>query len=1512
MKTSKISIIFCLCFAFIIGNAQNCLEYEEFEGGPCNCWPNGWDGITGAEEICEIVDFDGVPPCSSNVEGESPSGGNVVGLHVFPGITEGITQTWTGLTPSSEYIFVIWWLSVEWQCGGTTTSCCADLSIIVDGEEFVYDAVDDWTLVELCIEAMSTSIDITVQGIANNTSGYIILDDADCADAEQECCGLFLELPDDDTVCPNTPIEIIGSYTGANGPVNFEWTSEPADGINYLDDTNIENPIFEYLTSDNNFPGATYTFTLTGEDDICDSHKEIEIEVLAYSNLSFEFETMPICSETEEFILPSSSLEGIQGSWDVNSFFPVDHPGELLSFFFTPDEGELECPNTSEHFVEVQEYIVPTFDFPLEYCRAAQDIIELPETSLEGIEGFWNYSEIEVSLFTDGLIDLIFSPFEGFCTEMPFIEIEIYSGEEVEFDLPLEYCSENNTISFPTVSLNGTAGFWSYDEIDLSSNTGVQTNIFTADFNGFDCYTEYEYVFEIIDEIIPNFNLETLLCSTDDPLYLDNTSIEGYQGSWSTPIINPSKTDGSIGSTWSPSSGQSACLIETHYTFNIAEAIVPEFDIPLFLCESDDTFTFPLVSNNDIDGTWTSLFVDPSSTNNSSFVSTFIPNENFCAEEFTVNIEIFESLNPEFNLPTEICKLDPPFLLPTNSINGLSGVWNVNEIDPAIAVGASLSATFTPDNECQNTYEYVVSIINPITPNFNIPNYFCEHSEDYMLPPISLDNISGNWDPETINIDDNLGSNVQIEFTPEDSGCFEKVSFEIFINKDEDLNFEIIDPSNCQNPDGEIEISGDTNDLEYSIDNESNWQSSPIFSNLAAGSYTIIVRPILYPLCISEFQVSLNSIDAPLLENIMVNNIDNCEINNGSILIIAEGENLEYSIDDGLTWQNDPLFSDLNNGIYQIGIREIGSFDCTIEGMVEVQAFPETIIDFISATNVTDCESSDGSIFISGSGQNLEYSIDAGLTWTSNNIFNNLPFGEYEIQVRSSEAENCFAEEMVTLEAPESVTLIHVDPIHTNDCEPAIGNISIEAIGSNLEYSIDNGNNWQTEPSFSNLMAGDFIVMVRNSESIGCHDQIEVTIIQLGSNLEMPTFIVQHVSECNLADGSIEINSLELDIEYSIDGGLSWASSNIFNNLSAGEYQVLIRKTNAHDCLGETYVQIQDAECPCNDLQIIYEIEEGSCFNDGLASIDVLSVLGMAEEDYEILWSDGSSDHLIMDLLAGWQSFEILYDDNCVWLDSIYIDEYLTLSVNLNVTDESCPNANDGIIDFSVEGGQEPYDIIINGENILNQGLINDLSPGQYSLVVQDANDCLISIETSILEGQELQHSFPSLISTQFGELIEINPGIELSDDDSYEWLENPLIQNPDSLIIKVLAIESSEFVLTISQEACLFTLSVFVEISDLSIYVPNVFSPNADGSNDIFYPQSFVGSEYQINNMSIFDRWGNLVFQNSNFGLNQSQQGWDGSFNGELVNPGVYTYMIEYLVEKEKKQLIGTVSIIY
>jgi len=91
-------------------------------------------------------------------------------------------------------------------------------------------------------------------------------------------------------------------------------------------------------------------------------------------------------------------------------------------------------------------------------------------------------------------------------------------------------------------------------------------------------------------------------------------------------------------------------------------------------------------------------------------------------------------------------------------------------------------------------------------------------------------------------------------------------------------------------------------------------------------------------------------------------------------------------------------------------------------------------------------------------------------------------------------------------------------------------------------------------------------------------------------------------------------------------------------------------------------------------------------------------------------------------------------------------------------------------------------------------------------------------------------------------------------------------------------------------------SIMVYVICKNANLFIPNTFSPNGDGSNDVFYPRG-RGLE-RVKLLRIFNRWGEVVFEKRDFPVNDASSGWNGSFKGKTPQPDVYVYQAEVFCE--------------
>jgi len=129
---------------------------------------------------------------------------------------------------------------------------------------------------------------------------------------------------------------------------------------------------------------------------------------------------------------------------------------------------------------------------------------------------------------------------------------------------------------------------------------------------------------------------------------------------------------------------------------------------------------------------------------------------------------------------------------------------------------------------------------------------------------------------------------------------------------------------------------------------------------------------------------------------------------------------------------------------------------------------------------------------------------------------------------------------------------------------------------------------------------------------------------------------------------------------------------------------------------------------------------------------------------------------------------------------------------------------------------------------------------------------------------------------------------------------------------VATMSVNTTYFVGVSSIHGCLSSDSVTIHLycSSGQLFIPNTFTPNNDGENDVFYPRG-TGVEL-IKSFRIYNRWGELLFEKENIQINDATNAWDGTYNGMAPRPDVYVYVIDALCETGEPLFIkGSVTVV-
>jgi gliding motility-associated-like protein len=97
-------------------------------------------------------------------------------------------------------------------------------------------------------------------------------------------------------------------------------------------------------------------------------------------------------------------------------------------------------------------------------------------------------------------------------------------------------------------------------------------------------------------------------------------------------------------------------------------------------------------------------------------------------------------------------------------------------------------------------------------------------------------------------------------------------------------------------------------------------------------------------------------------------------------------------------------------------------------------------------------------------------------------------------------------------------------------------------------------------------------------------------------------------------------------------------------------------------------------------------------------------------------------------------------------------------------------------------------------------------------------------------------------------------------------------------------------------------SVTVYIMCDDRQLFIPNTFTPNGDGLNDYFFPRSKEINMVKV--FRIFNRWGEMVYQQENMPVNEELKGWDGTYKGVKLPPDIYVYLIQGDCENGKSLL--------
>ncbi|WP_297338243.1 T9SS type B sorting domain-containing protein [Algoriphagus sp.] len=590
-----------------------------------------------------------------------------------------------------------------------------------------------------------------------------------------------------------------------------------------------------------------------------------------------------------------------------------------------------------------------------------------------------------------------------------------------------------------------------------------------------------------------------------------------------------------------------------------------------------------------------------------------------------------------------------------------------------------------------------------------------------------------------------------------------------------------------------------------------------------------------------------------------------------------------------VVWSHGPEdvweLSDLSAGTYTVVVYD--RYNCDVSVSFEIKS-PEGGINVSETIEGISCSAeNDGKINLAVTGGVAPYTYKWNTGATSKDI-SNLSAGNYEVIISDSQGCSFFGSYSLTAVNPLEITGSTLPPL----CNSADGSISLSVSGGTAPFSYS----WNTGASSSileNLSAGTYTVVVTDAN--GCSVSNSYSLWD-SSDLKVEG-VVEDASCQGNPDGRIELSVSGGAAPYTFDW-LHGSSDSNLTELEPGDYEVTVQ-----DAKGCQQIQSFTVGAKTSLKATVLSQQNPSCFgaSDGQAELEVSGAIG----EIKVIWSDGVEGPLKRtDLKAGSYLVQILDENSCTLNQSLNITNPVPIQARISTVFET--DCELGLVKgkavLTIIGGKEPYKINWNtGDKDLRE--IPVYQSGILQVSITDHAGC--QAESSInldmpaqstnrarvLDFEYRKVEFSNEPKVLVGEELEFIS--EISEDlRDWTWDFGDGIVSNERNPVHVFD-QEGEFQVTLTAFdplGCPISEvnAVLVTNEEAMMVVPNAFTPNGDALNDTFIPKMKSVNTFSL---EIFNMWGEKLFITTDM----ESKGWDGTYQGKLVQPGNYVYRIFY-----------------
>ena len=553
-------------------------------------------------------------------------------------------------------------------------------------------------------------------------------------------------------------------------------------------------------------------------------------------------------------------------------------------------------------------------------------------------------------------------------------------------------------------------------------------------------------------------------------------------------------------------------------------------------------------------------------------------------------------------------------------------------------------------------------------------------------------------------------------------------------------------------------------------------------------------------------------------------------------------------------------------------------------------------------------------------------------------ILNNAPSGTYRVTVTDDGGFGCELDTVITIGEPTAPSINIVGDIVGPDCDGNGGALfmnvdpDLSLYPNNFNFEASSGsmspaNTTSFNPT--NLGSGEQWVVVSTQE--GCvfdtvffsvPDAPQISLDRTQSDLGLINCFGEDTNVILVGEGS---NSISYNWPAPYDGDDGFLKANVV----AGTYAITLTAGF------------------CDSVEVIEVTQPDSFFvmiDPNLSSLilcngDLGDLEGIAEggtPNYNLNWTDQSGTNVANGLsapglTAGFYTLTGIDNNGCQDFDTLTMTEPTAVMGSIVVEQPICFGDPGSVFVDTVFGGAgAPYRFQIDSNPIENVPDTAEVQSGAHSYILADRNNCQTQTESFTIDTpEEIELTVNGLSSINVGTPGGLNVGIiGPSDIDTIEWSNDSgeafTCVNTDCSEITFNPIQDQIYTVLVTDiNGCQSSTSFMIDVArNQNVFVANIFHP-ASTINEHRTLQVYTGSGVEIIDFfRIYDRWGNLVHEQTNLPPSNNGDGvgnWDGTFTsgdafgGPAMESGVYVYVVQvrFLGDTEPVIFKGDVTLI-